>query len=183
MLNIENRIIPISSDLPNYIGEIQRNSTTYITIHETSLGTGFASDDRTIDYYENRLLNPPEGIDRRLGFHFIVSDTQLVQFLPLRYRTAHTGSTEGNDSIGIERIVNQLVDFPTAISNQAKLTATLMRMYNIPIEHVVPHKHWNGKECPARLLAGLYGGWDGFIEQIKTFYETNDILHSDQIIF
>lgn len=179
MLNIENRIVPT---LPG-IGEIERNSDTFITIHETSLGTDFAPDDRTIDYYENKLLHPPKGYDTKIIFHFMVSDAEVVQFLPLRYRTAHTGTTEGNSSFCIERVVNRFVDFPTAISNQARLTATLMKMYNIPISHVVPHKYWNGKECPARLLAGFYGGWDGFIRQVKFLYEVNDIYNTRQIIF
>lgn len=183
MLNVENKMIPISRETPNYIGEIERNSKTFITIHETSIGTDFAPDNRTISYYEDKLLNPPAGIDQRVGFHFMVSDTQIVQFLPLRYRTAHAGSTEGNNSICIERVVNRFVDFPRAISNQAKLTATLMAIYHIPIEQVVPHKYWSGKECPARLLAGLYGGWDGFIEEVRTFFDNHDIFEISEINF
>ena len=76
MLNIDKRLIPISSKTPNYIGELTRDCDTYITIHETSLGTDYASDDRKISYYANRLLNPPEGVNKRIGYHFIVSDTQ-----------------------------------------------------------------------------------------------------------
>lgn len=172
--NIENRLLP--KDSPNFLDVIYRDSNSFITIHETSLGTGFATADRTIDYYENRLKNPPEGVNPKIGYHFIVDDKRVVQFIPLMYRTAHAGSTEGNDSIAIERIVNCNVDFPTAIANQARLTATLMYLLDIPLTHVVPHKYWSEKECPSRLLAGMYGGWDGFIAQVNDFYSNHDIF-------
>lgn len=177
-MNIENRIIPPSA---NYLGEIERNCNTYITIHESSEGTDFAPADRTLEYYENKLLNPPKGLEL-IGYHFMVSDTRAVQFIPVGFRTAHAGSTEGNHSIAIERLVNCNINFPAAIANQAKLAATLMHIYNIPIENVVPHKHWSGKECPARLLSGMHGGWDGFINQVITFYKANDIFDVNQIL-
>lgn len=174
---IENRILPPGT---NYLGEIERNENTFITIHESSIGLGFADDNRTFEYYENRLRHPPEG-QERIGYHFMVGDDKIVQFIPIGIRTAHAGSTEGNSSIAIERLTNRFIDFPKAIEIQAKLAATLMTMYKIPIEHVVPHKHWNGKECPARLLAGMYGGWDGFIDKVKSFYESGDIFDTSEI--
>lgn len=175
---IENRILPPGA---NYLGEIDRNESTFITIHESSDGLGYAQDNRTLEYYENRLLNPPKGLEQ-IGYHFMVSDNKIAQFIPINFRTAHAGSTEGNSSsIAIERLVNRFINFPVAIANQAKLTATLMTMYNIPIEHVVPHKYWSGKECPARLLAGMYGGWDGFISQVKAFYDSGDIFDVNEI--
>lgn len=180
MMHIENRILPYG---PNFLGTIERNSETYITIHESSDGTGFATPDRTIEYYENRLKNPPEGVNSKIGYHFMVDGDRLVQFIPLKYWTAHAGSTEGNHSIAIERLVNCNVDFPSAIANQAKLAATLMTMFGIPLDHVVPHKYWSGKACPSRLLAGMYGGWDGFIAQVKKFYTDHDIFNVEEITF
>ena len=180
MMHIENRILPYG---PNFLGTIERNSETYITIHESSDGTGFATPDRTIEYYENRLKNPPEGVNSKIGYHFMVDGDRLVQFIPLKYRTAHAGSTEGNHSIAIERLVNCNVDFPSAIANQAKLAATLMTMFGIPLDHVVPHKYWSGKVCPSRLLAGMYGGWDGFIAQVKKIYTDHDIFNVEEITF
>lgn len=179
LMHVENRIIPEGS---NYLGKIERNCDTFITIHESSLGTGLATPDRTIDYYEGQLLNPPAGREK-VGYHFMCDDERCVQFIPLSYRTAHAGSTEGNHSIAIERLVNCNVCFPKAISIQAKLTATLMRMYDIPINNVVPRMHWDGTPSPSRLLAGLYGGWDGFIEKVIHFYETNDLFDETTIVF
>jgi len=163
------------------LGTISRGENTYITIHETSQGLGFASDDRTIEYYYNSLLNPPPGREH-IGYHFIVDDLQVVQLIPINIRSAHAGSSEGNDSIGIERVVNRFVDFPRAIQNQAKITATLIHMYGIPIENVVPHKYWSGKDCPSRLLAGQYGGWDHFISLVDNFCQLGDIFTPSKII-
>lgn len=172
-MNIEKRILPVGD---NYLGTIERNSETYITIHESSLGTGFATPDRTIDYYENQLRNPPKGLEK-IGYHFMVSDERIVQFIPLDTRTAHAGSTEGNNSIAIERIVNVNTDFYKAIANQAKLAATLMYKYGIPITHVVPHSYWDPKKgYPSRLLAGMYGGWNGFLQQTETFFKKKDFF-------
>lgn len=181
MMHIENRILPYG---PNYLGTIERNSETYITIHESSDGTEPSPADHTIEFYENRLKNPPAGMDKRIGYHFMLDDSRIVQFIPLMYRTAHAGSTEGNNSIAIERLVNCNVDFPKAIANQAKLAATLMYMYDIPLSHVVPHKYWKEKkDCPARLLAGMYGGWDGFIAQVEKFYANHDIFRIWELIW
>lgn len=155
------------------------NTPKFITIHETSVGTDKAPANRTIEYYANVLEHPElvEGRDPRIGFHFLCGDDEVVQFLPTNVRTAHTGTYEGNSSIGIERLVNVNIDFDKAIHNQAKLTATLMDMYKIPLEHVVPHKHWGGKECPARLLAGLYGwDWERFLDQVKKYFDEKDFF-------
>lgn len=152
-----------------------KNIPQYITIHETSLGTEKVPASKNAEHYIE-LLEHPKG-DPRYGYHFLCGDEQVWQFLPTYVRTAHAGSTAGNSSIGIERLVNVDIDFDKAIKNQAKLTASLMHMYNIPLENVVPHKHWSGKECPARLLAGMYGwNWDKFLNTVLDFYESKDFF-------
>ena len=152
-----------------------KNIPQYITVHETSLGLEKKEPEKDASHYIN-LLEHPKG-DPRYGYHFLCGDDQVWQFLPTWVRTAHSGSTEGNSSIAIERLVNVNINFDKAIDNQAKLTATLMWMYDIPIEHVVPHKYWSGKECPARLLAGLYGwDWDRFIETVLTHYAAGNFF-------
>ena len=152
-----------------------KNIPTHITIHETSLGLDKKPSDRNAQHYID-LLEHPKG-DPRYGYHFLCGDDTVWQFLPTWVRTAHSGSTEGNSSVAIERLVNVDIYFDTAINNQAKLAASLMAMYNIPIENVVPHKHWSGKECPARLLAGLYGwNWDKFIDTVLDYYKKMDLF-------
>lgn len=147
-----------------------------ITIHETSLGTQIESADKDINRYINMVLNPPKGMEA-VGYHYIVSDLEVVRLIPDKEYTCHTGNKFGNNtSIGIERVVNVNTDFPRAIANQALVTATLMRKYDIPLINVVPHKIWNGKECPARLLAGMHGGWTGFIGQVSKFFAMEQFL-------
>ena len=151
------------------------NIPKYITIHETSTGLEKQASEKNAARYIG-LLENPKG-DKRYGFHFLCSDNEVWQFLPTWVRTAHAGTDEGNSSIGIERLVNVYIDFDKAIMNQAKLAATLMNMYSIPIENVVPHKHWSGKECPARLLAGMYGwNWERFISTVKTYFDNKDFF-------
>lgn len=154
------------------------NTPTFITIHETSIGIEKAPANRTIDYYTNLLEHPElKERDPRIAFHFLCGDDQVVQYLPTNVRTAHSGTYEGNSSIAIERLVNINIDFDKAINNQAKLAASLMDMWNIPLEHVVPHKFWSGKECPARLLAGAYGwNWTDFLNLVKAYFDKKDFF-------
>lgn len=145
-----------------------KNIPTFITIHETSMGLEKVPYYKDAEHYIN-LLDFPKG-DPRVGYHFLCGDDVIYQLLESWVRTAHAGSTEGNSSIAIERLVNSDIDFDRAINNQAKLTATLMYMYNIPLKNVVPHKHWSGKDCPARLLAGMYRWtWNRFIKTVEYY--------------
>ena len=43
-----------------------------------------------------------------------------------------------------------------------------MKKYNIPINNVVQHNHWSGKDCPKFLRSGSAGiNWNGFITKVK----------------
>ena len=140
-----------------------------ITIHETSLGTDLQPAEKNYNRYYHMLLTT----DTTIGFHFLVEanngeETRIYQFLETNTATRHTGHPTGNNqSIGIERLVNVNTDMERAIDAQAMLTATLMHLHHIPMEEVLPHRFWSGKECPARLLAGMYGGWNGFMDQVS----------------
>lgn len=71
---------------------------------------------------------------------------------------------KGNrESIGIEICVNADGDFERAKANTIELICYLIGKYNIPITHVVPHKYWSGKNCPANLLPQ----WNLFIAKIR----------------
>lgn len=162
------------SNSPKRVGKMVPK---WITIHETSLGTEVRPADRNFRWYYKLLHN-----ETSIGYHFLVQANYgekpvVYQFLETSVATHHTGNAMGNEeSIGIERLVNEDTDFEVAIMTQAKLTASLMYIYHIPIEHVVPHKYWSGKECPARLLAGMYGGWQGFIEKVQCCFDNKDFI-------
>lgn len=160
------RLIPLGAT--NRLG--QRRRPTLITIHECSLGLGEAPPDRNLEYYIGLMERPKEG-KKQVGYHYLVSDREIVQFIPDNEVTHHTGNAKGNQlSIGIERLVNEGTDFDKAISIQAKLTATLMKKWNIPLLYVVPHRYWGDVNCPARLLAGQNGGWYDFHLHVKHLY-------------
>ena len=167
------RLLPPDSD--RRLGQML---TTYITIHETSLGTELRDTKGGtmygVKHYESVLRKPDP--ENHIAYHFLVEANygeipKVYQFLEPLVITHHAGSPEGNrKSIGIERLVNTDTNMDLAISVQACFTSTLMASFFIPISHVVPHKFWSGKECPARLLAGLYGGWDGFIYKVRYYF-------------
>lgn len=166
---VVNRLLP--EDSPKRIGLMP--NPKYITIHETELGTEKSPANYNYEMYQEKLMDKSNSI----GYHFMIEAnintiSRIYQFLETDVSSRHTGNPEGNQSsIGIERLVNVDTDMERAIDIQAELTAVLMHKYNISIENVVPHKYWSGKECPARLLAGMYGGWEGFIERVKYYFD------------
>ena len=170
-MEITPRILPETS--PKRVGKMMPTS---ITIHETSTGTDLQPAEKNYQRYINMLLKT----DNQIGYHFLVEanigeETRIYQFLETMVLTRHTGAPGIIPlSIGIERLVNVNTDMERAIDAQAQLTATLMYLYGIKLENVVPHKFWSGKECPGRLLAGMYGGWEGFIERVKYHFENKN---------
>lgn len=101
------------------------------------------------------------------GWHFTVDDKRIVQHIPCNenaYHAADGAYGPGNStSIGIEICMNSDGDYAKAEGNAIDLIRYLMKEYNIPIENVVPHKHWYDKNCPSRILPR----WDSFIQTIK----------------
>ena len=151
---------------------------THIVIHEVSEGTGRSPKTYNMEHYEE-LINSMAKAGRTIGYHYLVGDNAVWQFLEDNVATSHTGTKFGNEnSIGIERVICEGVNYEHAIHNQAKLVATLMLKHNIPIENVITHKEMqkrygkeeqkqNPKLCPGRLLAGFRGNVQDFKNEIK----------------
>src|SRR5690606_16723827 len=100
--------------------------------------------------------------ERVASWHFTVDSKSIYQHVPTNEVAWHAGTKEGNySSIGIEICVNQ--DGNKAKANVVELIQYLMKKHSIPISHVVPHKHWSGKQCPINLLKN----WSGFISQVQ----------------
>lgn len=137
------------------------NPDSYITIHETG---NFArgSDAEAHSAY----LKSESAEAARVSWHFTVDDHAIVQHLPVGETAYHAGdgaSGPGNaTSIGIEICVNADGDFAKAKSNAASLVRLLMQQLNIPIDRVVQHNYWNGKNCPATIRA-TEGAWEAFL--------------------
>ena len=137
------------------------NPDTYITIHET--GNAAKGADAAA---HGAYLDSAAGEDALVSWHYTVDDHAIVQHLP-DYETAyHAG--DGKDgpgnatSIGIEICVNAGGDFAQAQANAASLVRLLMEEHGIPIDRVVQHAHWNGKDCPKTIRATT-GAWEGFL--------------------
>lgn len=120
----------------------------YITIHETANRSVGADALMHAKYVKNPTTNA--------SWHYTVDDKRIVQHLPTSENGWHAGdggNGPGNrSSIGIEICVNADGDYEKALQNAAWLTDKLMKEHNIPINRVVPHNHWSGKNCPTNLL-------------------------------
>jgi len=130
------KLIPYG--LPNRSGKEQ--IPEYIVIHEVSLGLGKSPKNYNINHYANQIVEQGKS-GRSIGYHYLAGDKEIYQFLKDTEATDHTGTKEGNsNSIGIERLICEGINYEHALFNQAKLAATLMIKWNIPIEKVVTHK-------------------------------------------
>ena len=170
MVKFTNWLIPVGAS--NRPGQLRYPS--YVTIHECSLGREITPANFNREHYI-RLMEKPKV--KEIGYHYLVTDSEVVRFIPDNEKAYQAGTALGNlQSIGIERLVNDGTDVEKAISVQAQLSATLMYKWDIPLFNVVPHKHWRGKDCPARLLAGQNGGWARFIAEVQLYFETRDFI-------
>ncbi len=129
----------------------------YITIHET----GNYSKGATAAAHASYLRNT----SAKVSWHYTVDDKCAYQHIPNNEVAYHAGDTYGNSkSIGIEICVNPDGDFNKACLNAAELVRKLMKVHEIPIENVVQHNRWNGKDCPKNLRKS---GWREFISMCK----------------
>ena len=137
------------------------NPCKYITIHET--GNAAKGADAAA---HGAYLDSAAGEDALVSWHYTVDDHAIVQHLP-DYETAyHAGDGKdgpGNTtSIGIEICVNAGGDFEAAKANAAALVRLLMEEHGIPLDNVVQHNRWNGKDCPKTIRATA-GAWEAFL--------------------
>ena len=137
------------------------NPCKYITIHET--GNAAKGADAAA---HGAYLDSAAGEDDLVSWHYTVDDHAIVQHLP-DYETAyHAGDGKdgpGNTtSIGIEICVNEDGDFEKAKTNAAALVRLLMEEHGIPLDNVVQHNRWNGKDCPKTIRATA-GAWEAFL--------------------
>jgi len=156
---------------------------TYITIHSTD-NTSRSANALNHALAVNKGLR---GSHNRTGFltwHFTVDDHSIYQTLPTNETGEHADyEGPGNrSSIGIEMCVNRGNNLDITVDRTAQLTARLMRQYNIPLDHVVPHMHWRMiryddgrdlgfKQCPRILLDGgrLGPKWSAFIAKVASY--------------
>jgi N-acetylmuramoyl-L-alanine amidase len=162
---------------------VRRLNPRYITIHSTQNYTAGA-DQHALALKNGALRSGQRPGGNRIGFliwHFTVDDTHAVQHMPLSEQGEHADfDGPGNNlSIGIEMCENRGHNLSATVDRTAKLTAVLMKRYDIPLSHVVPHYHWPrrgknppNKNCPHFLMDGGRPGpkWRGFQNRVYYYY-------------
>ncbi|MCM3111087.1 DUF3597 family protein [Lederbergia lenta] len=140
----------------------ESNPCNYITIHETanySKGAG-------AQVHANLQSNGYSA-----SWHYQVDDKAVIQSFPDNVQCWHAGDGRGKgnlESIAIEICVNLDSDFKKAVENAVELVKNLMIKHNIPLNKVVQHNHWSGKDCPHNLRNGYKGvNWNTFIDFVK----------------
>lgn len=142
---------------------------SWITIHETgnpSKGSGAIA--------HGKLLQSKTRTDIT-AWHFTVDDQTIVQHLPIIENCWHAGDgTNGignRQSIAIEICVNSDSNYLKAVQNTVDLVSFLMKETTIPLDRIVQHNHWNGKNCPMKMRSGSPISWVNFlklIQEVKT---------------
>ena len=155
----------------------------YITIHSTQNYSGNAYN-HALALKRGALRATKRVGGNRIGFltwHFTVQDDLAIQHLPCREQGEHADfdGPGNNYSIGIEMCEHSGNNLGQTIDRTARLTAYLMRAYDIPLSHVVPHYHWprkglnpEHKDCPHFLLENGRPGytWRWFVNRVNFHY-------------
>lgn len=123
-----------------------------ITIHSTDNPRSTPQNER------DWLMNPSN--KRWASWHICVGDSYAIEAIPLNERALHAGHSRGNtESIGIEMV--ETGNRQKVICNTVKLTAKLLKQFNLTTNDVVRHYDWSKKNCPSILN---YSGWKGWVE-------------------
>lgn len=142
--------------LPDGLGFCGRSKA--LTIHETANTSEGADAEAHSDYLSTT--------SDEVSWHYTVDDHQIYQHLPDNEEAWHSGDREGNhSSIGIELCVNADGNFDQTMENAAKLTAFLLKEYDLTIDDVKQHYDFNGKDCP--LIIRQEGRWDEFLGMVQ----------------
>jgi len=141
------------------------NPMKFITIHNTGNSNKGAGARNHANYLKGDVAaNAP------VSWHYTIDEKEIIQHLPDNEDGFHAGDGGGNgnrQSIGLEICMNSDGDLLKATDLAAELTASLCRKHNIPIENVVQHNRWSGKNCPQLIRGGKPYSWDTFIGKVK----------------
>ena len=135
-------------------------SPQYITIHNT------ANDASARNEAKYMISN-----NKKVSFHFVVDDKEVVQCVPLNRNAWHAGDGNGTGnrkSIGIEICYSKSGGsrFTQAEINAAILTAQLLKERGWGIDRVKRHKDWSGKNCPHRTMSL---GWERWLNIVRKY--------------
>ena len=139
------------------------NPCNYITIHDTGNTSRGAN-----ALMHARYINSGSSVT----WHYTVDNTQVIQHFPDSVQCWHAGDGKGKgntESIGVEMCINPDGNFSKTVNNAVELVIHLMKKHNIPMNRVVQHNHWSGKNCPNSLRNNRYGiTWGQFLARIES---------------
>lgn len=156
----------------------------YITVHSTQNYSGDAWDHaRALE--NGKLRAPKRRGGNRIGYltwHFTVQQDVALQHLPTDEQGEHADfdGPGNNYSIGIEMAEHRGNSRTRTLERTAKLCASLMHIYKIPLKNVVPHYHWPrkgasppNKNCPHYLMTNGRPGrkWSDFQRMVQKEYK------------
>ena len=142
-----------------------KREVKFIVIHET----GNPSEGADAKAHSDYLLNGGEG---STSWHYTVDDHEIYHHIPDSEVSWNAGDRRqepgGNmNGISIELCVNQDGDFEKAFDNGARLTAYLMKAYDLKLDDVQQHNYFNGKNCPQTIRES--GRWQEFLELAESY--------------
>lgn len=133
---------------------------TCITIHNT--GNYDMTARELFDYLNNECLTSQ-------GCHFLIDDKEIIEVMPLNWKTYHTGKGEDyafNNSIAIE-ICSNLDDelYLKGQENAIRLIKNYMDKFDIPKDEIYFHIDFNPTTyCPCNIL-DLYKTKENFLNK------------------
>lgn len=141
----------------------------FITIHDTANPRAGANALAHASY-----LKGDAAASLPVSWHFTVDDRYVIQHLPTDEVAWHAGDGAygpGNrTSIAIEICQNADGDRAKAEGNAVALTAQLLQQFNLPLDAVVQHHRWSGKNCP-NLIRARVNGWPLFLRGVEVQLE------------
>ncbi len=146
----------------------QERKIEYIVIHETG------NPGRNADAASHSNYLHEEANNQQKSWHYTVDDHEIYYHIPDNEIAFHAGDGLSKDGgnlngIGIEMCINPENDYEQTLKNTAKLTAMLLKAYDLDIGDVKKHQDFSGKHCPDNLLTA--GRWDDFVNMVKTELE------------
>lgn len=158
MITIRKKLVPDGQ--ANKVTYGKGNTKKYIVVHETDNERSGAD----ADAHARLQFN---GNSRSASWHYTVDDKEAVQSFEHAWRCWAAGSNTGNNQgIQVEVCVNSDGNYLKAMQNAAELVAKIMKDEGIPINSVVQHNHFSGKNCPSQMRAGKVS-WSHFITMVK----------------
>ena len=137
----------------------------YLTIHSTGNLNSTARQER------NWLLNKSNCSGA--SWNICVDDKEAIIAIPLNEKSNHSGSNTGNlTSIGLE--ICESGNREKTLKNAIKVSAFILKKFNLTYKDLRQHYDWNKKNCP-RILRDV-GRWEWFIDEVKKEVEVNTML-------